>query len=168
MSHHPLGPVSAMHKVSAMCQEISEIGECLKDHQSFQDSRYYHFSYTFMLSAVSDITKTDLVDLSQAHFTWIIVQFPHPLSRLDVSIRLHPGLIPSWPRLFISPLPEILLFRNLFVKCVGGFGIRRGQWGFFPGSPVVKTPHFHCRGHGFDLCLRNQDTTRHVAQPEYI
>ena len=20
----------------------------------------------------------------------------------------------------------------------------------FPGSPVVKTPHFHCRGHGFD------------------
>ena len=20
----------------------------------------------------------------------------------------------------------------------------------FPGGPVVKTPHFHCRGHGFD------------------
>ena len=20
----------------------------------------------------------------------------------------------------------------------------------FPGSPVVKTPRFHCRGHGFD------------------
>ena len=23
-------------------------------------------------------------------------------------------------------------------------------WGDFPGSPVVKTPHFHCREHGFD------------------
>ena len=20
----------------------------------------------------------------------------------------------------------------------------------FPGSPVLKAPHFHCRGHGFD------------------
>ena len=23
----------------------------------------------------------------------------------------------------------------------------------FPGGPVVKTPRFHCRGHGFDLWL---------------
>ena len=22
--------------------------------------------------------------------------------------------------------------------------------GYFPGSPVVKTPRFHCRGHGFN------------------
>ena len=25
----------------------------------------------------------------------------------------------------------------------------------FPGGPVVKTPGFHCRGHGFDPCLGN-------------
>lgn len=48
-----------------------------------------------------------------------------------------------------------MLFRNLFVKCVGGFGIR-GQWGDFPGRPVVKTPHFHCRGHRFDLWSRTK------------
>ena len=27
-------------------------------------------------------------------------------------------------------------------------------WGF-PGGPVVETPHFHCRGHGFDPWLGN-------------
>ena len=26
--------------------------------------------------------------------------------------------------------------------------------GDFPGSPVVKTPSSHCRGHGFDLLVR--------------
>ena len=25
----------------------------------------------------------------------------------------------------------------------------------FPGGPVVKTLHFHCRGPGFDPCLGN-------------
>ena len=25
----------------------------------------------------------------------------------------------------------------------------------FPGGPVVKTPRFHCRGHGFDPWLEN-------------
>ena len=25
----------------------------------------------------------------------------------------------------------------------------------FPGSPVVKTPHFQCRGHGFSLWSGN-------------
>ena len=25
----------------------------------------------------------------------------------------------------------------------------------FPGGPVVKTPCFHCRGHGFDPWLGN-------------
>ena len=25
----------------------------------------------------------------------------------------------------------------------------------FPGGPVVKTPHFHCRGRGFDPWLEN-------------
>ena len=29
--------------------------------------------------------------------------------------------------------------------------IRNCNWGEFPGSPVVKTPRFHCRGRGFDL-----------------
>ena len=24
------------------------------------------------------------------------------------------------------------------------------RWGYFPGGSVVKTPCFHCRGHGFN------------------
>ena len=27
----------------------------------------------------------------------------------------------------------------------------------FPGGPVVRTPCFHCRGHGFDPWSGNQD-----------
>ena len=26
----------------------------------------------------------------------------------------------------------------------------------FPGGPMVRTPHFHCRGHGFNPWLQNQ------------
>ena len=30
----------------------------------------------------------------------------------------------------------------------------------FPGSPVVKTLHFQCRGHGFDHWLETKDPTK--------
>ena len=36
----------------------------------------------------------------------------------------------------------------------------------FVGSPVVKTLHFHCRGHGFDPWLGNSHPTCHVAWPK--
>ena len=36
----------------------------------------------------------------------------------------------------------------------------------FPGGPVVKTPCFHCRGHGFDPWLGKQDPTCHVSGPK--
>ena len=34
----------------------------------------------------------------------------------------------------------------------------------FPGDPVVKTPRFHCKGHGFDAWWGNQDPTCCVVQ----
>ena len=34
------------------------------------------------------------------------------------------------------------------------------------GSPVVKTPCFHCRGCEFNPWLGNRDPTCHVAQPK--
>lgn len=37
-----------------------------------------------------------------------------------------------------------------------------------PSSPVVKTPHFHCRGRGFYPWLANKDTASHRAQPKII
>ena len=36
----------------------------------------------------------------------------------------------------------------------------------FRGSPVVKTPCFHCRGYGLDPWSGNQDPTCHTAWPK--
>ena len=33
------------------------------------------------------------------------------------------------------------------------FPLIKRNGGDFPGGPVVKTPHFHCRAYGFDLSL---------------
>ena len=33
----------------------------------------------------------------------------------------------------------------------------------FQSSPVVKTPHFHCRGHGFYPWSRNYDSACYLA-----
>ena len=38
--------------------------------------------------------------------------------------------------------------------------------GDLPGSPVVKMPGFHCRGHGFDPWLGSQAPTRHALWPK--
>ena len=46
--------------------------------------------------------------------------------------------------LLICRILEKMIQINLFTK----------QWDF-PGSPVVKTPCFHCRGHRFDPWLEN-------------
>ena len=42
----------------------------------------------------------------------------------------------------------------------------RGKARDFPGSPVVKTLSFHCRGHGFDPWSGNQDPTSCVVKPK--
>ena len=36
----------------------------------------------------------------------------------------------------------------------------------FPGDPVVKTLHFHFKGHGFDLWLGSEDAESHVMWPK--
>ena len=41
---------------------------------------------------------------------------------------------------------------------------RNPSLGKFPGGLVVRTPSFHCRGHGFDPWSRNQDPTCLVAK----
>ena len=35
----------------------------------------------------------------------------------------------------------------------------------FSGGPVVKTPSFHCRRHGFNLWLGNSDLIGHTERP---
>ena len=42
-------------------------------------------------------------------------------------------------------------------------GIKSCFNGEFPGSPVVKTLHFQCRGHRFDPWSGNNDPTCHQA-----
>ena len=43
---------------------------------------------------------------------------------------------------------------------------RSAQGTDFPGSPVVGTPCFHCRGQGFDPWSGNSDPTCHTAWPK--
>ena len=42
--------------------------------------------------------------------------------------------------------------------------IYKTDLGDFPGGPVIKTPHFHCRGPGFHPWSGNQNPTYHMAQ----
>ena len=35
-----------------------------------------------------------------------------------------------------------------------------------PGGTVVRTPCFHCRGHGLDLCQGNYDSSCHASRPK--
>ena len=43
---------------------------------------------------------------------------------------------------------------------------KRYVHGDFPGGPVVRTAHFHCRGYGFDPWLGNSDPTNCTARPK--
>ena len=36
----------------------------------------------------------------------------------------------------------------------------------FPGSPVIRTPHFHCRKHRLNPWLGNRDPVSPKVQPE--
>ena len=44
--------------------------------------------------------------------------------------------------------PRLLLFRNLFL-------VIRNPKRDFCGSPVIRTLHFHCQGHGFNFWSGN-------------
>ena len=57
------------------------------------------------------------------------------------------SLVPLIPSPQLSSSHQQNLWLNL-VK-------RNDNVGDFPGSPVVKTPCFHCRGHGFNPWSRN-------------
>ena len=41
--------------------------------------------------------------------------------------------------------------------------IKKNKTQDFPGSPVVKTPCLHCREHGFNPWLGNEETTCHLG-----
>ena len=42
----------------------------------------------------------------------------------------------------------------------------KSVFGDFPGGPVVQTPCFHCRGHGFDSWSGKQDPACHAVWPK--
>ena len=46
------------------------------------------------------------------------------------------------------------------------FPIKESLTWDFPGSPVVKTPGFQCRGHKFNPCLGNENPTCCIVQPK--
>ena len=46
---------------------------------------------------------------------------------------------------------KCICFHKAYLHPLPKFGKKsKGGWEGFPGSPVVKTPQFHCRGHGLD------------------
>ena len=64
-------------------------------------------------------------------------------------------------------IPEWSIFQSVFLKTVGCDQLEAWENnvgdltsiiiifflkenGDFPGGPATRTPHFHCRGHGFD------------------
>ena len=51
-----------------------------------------------------------------------------------------------------------------FSQCLSSLSFGSKPWEF-PGSPVVRTLHFHCRGFVFDAQSGNQDPTSHVMCP---
>lgn len=58
-----------------------------------------------------------------------------------------------------------------FVVCLYlSMDLSLSAWQFwdFPGCPVVRALPFHCRGHGFDLQLRNQDLEGHMTKTNKI
>ena len=69
--------------------------------------------------------------------------------------------------LFLTCFYFILADLHLWIYiCILFFSMKQGTFCVlqlyfrdFPGCPVVKTPSFHCRGHGFNPCLGNWDPT---------
>ena len=76
----------------------------------------------------------------------------HHFGSLHVSVDKSPH--PWWADILASVTEmrteTILSVRNVVYGEIKEGGDRSRVLGDFPGSPVVKTLRFHCRGHGFD------------------
>ena len=86
----------------------------------------------------------------------------HWVKHIDrYSWNLFDTIRPCFPGIF-----ENFLMQGIFLKMpyVFYFHLKVHSLRDFFGSPVVKTPHFHCRGHGFSLWLGTK--IPHVAQPK--
>ena len=68
----------------------------------------------------------------------------------------------------ISPPPKkkVCILNFMIKKQQKKPQLRTFYLGEFPGSPVVRTPHSHCRGPGFDPWLGNRDPASHTVQPK--
>ena len=74
--------------------------------------------------------------------------------------------LPSQPtNLCVCVTFDFYTFKKQVNKCsVWKIELKKENWDF-PGGPVVKTPHFQCRGHGFSPWWGNWDPTCHVVDP---
>ena len=117
----------------------------------------------------------------------VLLTHPHPLMALSLAFFFMLEII-FFPQYSQSSVPSLtvflkgnnlffpLLFCSLSIPCFSSPNpfiskllptVLCEQYSFlqdFPGGPVVKTPHFHCRGHGFNPWQGSQDPACFVAK----
>ena len=94
---------------------------------------HYLFVFTTLCSGCFEILLCCCLSQQFVHFQYWVAFHPIDIPQgFFVCLSVLSGRFP-WPCLSIL---------NLFLK--------KFQPGDFPGSPVVKTPGFHCRGRGLD------------------
>ena len=88
---------------------------------------------------------------------------PHLRGRADASLPPALSICVTYLGFFclgdLSLLPHLFIYSIIYLYPCGLLAIYFTLWVTiqhfwdFPGGPVVKTPCFHCRGHGFDPWL---------------
>ena len=73
-----------------------------------------------------------------------------PAALLTRPILLAEGLTRCAVVKNLTPTPSTEALLSTYKQAGVGVGV-----GESPGSPVVRTPHYQCQGHGFDPWLRN-------------
>ena len=101
----------------------------------------------------------DSVELWDFTFKWRFIfgfsfpRFPPSCFFTFTWLFLSPIFSHTHPWLLLSPLPTLLIHPYLALTLQTL--LQKLFFRDFPGSPLVKTPHFHCGGHGFHPWLGN-------------
>jgi len=76
------------------------------------------------------------------------------------------GIRHTWVWILASSLACFVNLATLYNLCVPPLTHQKTGIQDFPGSPVVKTQHFHCKGYRLDPWLGNWNNTCHSVRPK--
>ena len=99
---------------------------------------------------------------------WVAVSFSRGSSRGQMLRRKEKRAAGARAALLGWAFKEDSCYRTDLEEVLGWVGEQpvKSPCRDFPSSPVVKTPCFHCRGHGFDPWSGNSDPTHCVMWPD--